>query len=636
MAYITAKELEEASQDAGTLDKFANDAAGVPNINRVGNDVENMMTLRLRMLEAAADVANRKVYLTEGEMLADMSQPLNTPARVETGSGAGDYIMTSTGWVWSDVQPANSETVTQLRTDMEQSDDEISGRVTSNEKKLDPVIIFDHPDYAWLLAQRLSPTSSQYTVLAGLRKADGAFYAPLIDGPGVVRPVPDIPGWARVVYSDTNPPRALYGVTTQGQIYETINGEFVKIYDPADSAGGQSAPELQGLQAMIARCMNPFQDMVGVGIGDSIFWGSGSTDPGPTSPRDHRLSDVRANLTCRSWINRFREYLGQRYLNLPIGALPTEETAPGAPAGGSGSYSAPVFGAFAHSPHVTVFGQDGNAINPSYVDTATPALAAQAVSIPVGGYFEFDVNAASFDLVYGTSLTASAEFSVYVDGALLTTVSAYNATPAWGMVQSLTMPAYRISRVRIVNTSGAGALSFEGVSRTKTIRLVNQGISGTASFAWIPEPVNTGGRILLTGAFPENTTDIIVGLGTNDRLAPKDPANSTGYRRDMGLIVEWLKITFPKASIQLVGGYATLDEDTFDGSKVFGQRDIPPVLFDLARQYGVSALNLYPQMRAGMDAGGNYFAPDNLHPNDEGYGKIFEILRNYAEDGTTR
>jgi len=114
MAYITAKELEEASQDAGTLDKFANDPAGVPNINRVGNDVENMMTLRKRMLDAAADVANRKVYLTEAEMLADTSQPINTPARVETGSGAGDYIMTAEGWVWSDVQPANAEQVARI------------------------------------------------------------------------------------------------------------------------------------------------------------------------------------------------------------------------------------------------------------------------------------------------------------------------------------------------------------------------------------------------------------------------------------------------------------------------------------------------------------------------------------------
>lgn len=113
--YPTPEQLRNASKDANTLDKFGNDAAGVPNINRVGNDVENMMTLRQRMLDAASDVANRQVYLTRAEMLADTTQPVNTPARVETGEGAGDYVMTATGWEWSDVQPASSAAVVQAQ-----------------------------------------------------------------------------------------------------------------------------------------------------------------------------------------------------------------------------------------------------------------------------------------------------------------------------------------------------------------------------------------------------------------------------------------------------------------------------------------------------------------------------------------
>ncbi len=106
--YLTPQQLRTGSADAKTLDKFATDPAGVPNINRVGNNVENMMTLRQRMLDAAADVANRKTYVTVAAMMADTSQPIDTPARVETGEGAGDYIMTASGWVWSDVQPASS------------------------------------------------------------------------------------------------------------------------------------------------------------------------------------------------------------------------------------------------------------------------------------------------------------------------------------------------------------------------------------------------------------------------------------------------------------------------------------------------------------------------------------------------
>lgn len=108
MSYITPQELQHASADAATLGKFGNDPAGVPNINRLGNDVENMMTLRQRMLDVASDVANRRTYQTLAAMQADTGQPIGTPARVETGTGAGDYVMTGGGWVWSDVQPASS------------------------------------------------------------------------------------------------------------------------------------------------------------------------------------------------------------------------------------------------------------------------------------------------------------------------------------------------------------------------------------------------------------------------------------------------------------------------------------------------------------------------------------------------
>lgn len=114
MAYITPQELQYASADAKTLGKFSNDLAGVPNVNRIGNDVENMMTLRQRMLDAASDVANRKPYLTYAQMVADTSQPVDTPARVETGTGAGDYIWNGSAWVLSDVQAASALRVNPL------------------------------------------------------------------------------------------------------------------------------------------------------------------------------------------------------------------------------------------------------------------------------------------------------------------------------------------------------------------------------------------------------------------------------------------------------------------------------------------------------------------------------------------
>ena len=113
MAAISKQELENASIDAGTLEEFAIGEAGSPNINRAGNDVKNLATIRAEVLDLASDVANRQTYVTFDEMEDDTSQPVGTTARVETGEGAGDYVMTEDGWVLSDVQPASKSAVNQ-------------------------------------------------------------------------------------------------------------------------------------------------------------------------------------------------------------------------------------------------------------------------------------------------------------------------------------------------------------------------------------------------------------------------------------------------------------------------------------------------------------------------------------------
>lgn len=131
---ITKQRAEDADKDAITLSKHVNGTVDdPPNINRVGNDVENLAKIRATTLELAADVANRQVYLTEAEMLADTAQPIKTPARVETGSGAGDYVMTASGWVWSDVQTASTASLAAESSARATGDDALNVRV-DNEK----------------------------------------------------------------------------------------------------------------------------------------------------------------------------------------------------------------------------------------------------------------------------------------------------------------------------------------------------------------------------------------------------------------------------------------------------------------------------------------------------------------------
>ena len=115
--YLTRQQLERGSMDADTLDKFATDPAGTPNINRVGEDVENLNTLRERMLDVAAGAANLQTYLTKSAMQADTGQPIPTRGQVTSdpvGANNGYYDWNGTSWIWSQIQPASAEVVNRL------------------------------------------------------------------------------------------------------------------------------------------------------------------------------------------------------------------------------------------------------------------------------------------------------------------------------------------------------------------------------------------------------------------------------------------------------------------------------------------------------------------------------------------
>lgn len=108
--YLTPQELRNGSFDSGTLGKFANGGVGAPNINRLGDDVGNLATLKAEAMEAAAAAANLQTYLTKAAMFADTGQPVPTTGRVTNDStlaNNGDYVWNGTLWAWSEIQPAS-------------------------------------------------------------------------------------------------------------------------------------------------------------------------------------------------------------------------------------------------------------------------------------------------------------------------------------------------------------------------------------------------------------------------------------------------------------------------------------------------------------------------------------------------
>ncbi len=129
MAYITPRELMNASIDAGTLENFATGPAGQPNINRVGNDVKNLATIRVEALDSASAAANLQTYLTKAAMEVDVGQPVPTTGRVTidpTPANNGDYVWNGTDWIRSEIQPATTASVLEVEEGVRSNSDKIS------------------------------------------------------------------------------------------------------------------------------------------------------------------------------------------------------------------------------------------------------------------------------------------------------------------------------------------------------------------------------------------------------------------------------------------------------------------------------------------------------------------------------
>jgi len=120
MKYITAQDLQGASTDASTLEKFVNGPLGEPNVNRVGNDVSNLETLRGEVLEVAAGAARMVTYLTQADMYADLAQPVPTVGQVTNDPNPalnGYYVWNGTAWLWSGLQPPSAAQLDQVAAD---------------------------------------------------------------------------------------------------------------------------------------------------------------------------------------------------------------------------------------------------------------------------------------------------------------------------------------------------------------------------------------------------------------------------------------------------------------------------------------------------------------------------------------
>lgn len=110
MGYISTQELQNASMDARTLERFANGRVGDSNINRTGNDVSNLATL----VDSVIGLSVAESYLTLQQLQLNGIQPAGSWAVVLNDpdpSNNGNWVSDGVQWVFAGLQPSQFDDV---------------------------------------------------------------------------------------------------------------------------------------------------------------------------------------------------------------------------------------------------------------------------------------------------------------------------------------------------------------------------------------------------------------------------------------------------------------------------------------------------------------------------------------------
>lgn len=631
MSYITTQELRDASIDAGTLERFTTGVVGQPNINRNGDDVGNLQTLKSQVFEVAQQAANMQTYLTKAEMEAAGPQPKGTVAQVTNDpdpANNGYWVFDGSQWVWSGVQPPNAEDVSKL-----------TEKVATVDVKTENMLRAKVEDYALAWYGR-NPNPK---LVLGVKKDDGTVEVPRAEidrlrSPSIPHSVPPLGDWEAM---DIAPAAAGYklvrGMKRNGDVYQTLKQHGLTLI--SSPSWGKRIAELEAFSKrqsgpgsmgdLVSALRNPLRDVNLTVIGASIEWGltlPENSDPNGAEgdrPRTGHLSDVRDNLDSPSYINLYRHWLGHAYLTLAPDEKPTVEDAPGVGQvgdGGSGYFTDPHQALqFYKSQHIRLFSSQGVQI-PHVGVAPSGASVRTALSLPAGAYVEFEHQGSGFTLWFGKTPTGGL-IEIAVGDDVVMSESYTGATSFQNQVEVVLSNASHKIRIR---NAGVASLPLEQITRTKTIRVVNQGIIGRSSGNWSPNS-STG---LLAGALPENPTHVLIaGLGPNDRAGNFDPQTVWRVKDNVGLIVDWLNSRGVKAIIR--GSTYRSPDLPENAANFFSTQQIAQALRELALERGVSYIDSHVRsIEKRMNNSWSTSAGDQSHPNAIGHYWNFQDLIN--------
>ncbi|AOA57581.1 SGNH/GDSL hydrolase family protein [Acinetobacter larvae] len=352
-------------------------------------------------------------------------------------------------------------------------------------------------------------------------------------------------------------------------------------------------------------------------IGDSITWGVGAENSAPAGDRNHSLNDQRNNLTCKSWANLLRDYLGQTYANNGF----VIQDAPG-----SGYYEKEFIVDVTDQAYFQYIERSSDkAIAPIFntdsISFFNKTLRLSSTSNS-NGRLKFKFVGSKFRLMYTAQQKTTDNFiDVYANNKLVASFD-YSAANGSQKYTDYVELEHGIYDVVVMNRSvDGGVLRLEAVCSVKKVKVSNDGISGTGSWEWIP------GTALYKGSIQDSDEFVFVMLGTNDKGDTTRPPNNEvkTYNFVKQIVVDLKKRN--KNVIVMAANAVTANES----DKTYTQADTSVQLKKLSVEQSVLFVDQYAKTLP-FKLTGDTFLADGLHPNDLGYRVMFENIKNNILD----
>lgn len=379
------------------------------------------------------------------------------------------------------------------------------------------------------------------------------------------------------------------------------------------------------LAALKASLGNPFEQFTGIAfLGDSITWGA--TVPGNISPGSDltTLATRRDYFATATFVNEFKRYLGRQYFE---NATPVISNWAASSAGEAiATYTRNVLLYPNRAPFT--FTATGTA-------SITDAEAAQAVTgyqatmtVSAGanaGEIAFNMTGEAFNLVFSAIDSDAGDYELFTDGV---SRGMFSFVPNGGTIVTgtfgnriqHTFPFIKNKTVRI-RLSGAAyssvrRLRIEAIEIPKTVRITNQGISGSNSTRYKSRALTT--TYLPDIAVTPKDNYALVQLGTNDRLDSTWPNGLNAFEQQMGEIFDILDPLC--APIVMCANHV---DTANQAGKRFTMQDIRGALNKLARTRQYDFIDNYAIFNWSDPAA---TLADGLHPNTLGHQMIYRNI----------